>query len=125
MKPQSIILLIIVAIFAVGLGVSFSGSASTYSSFAEAQKNGGTVHIVGTWVNREQSSYDPQTDSFRFFLQDTLGGVSAVLYRDPKPNDFDKAEKIVVIGKYESPEYFTAEKIVMKCPSKYGDTEVK
>lgn len=125
MKPGTIILLIVIAVFTAVLAVSFSGSSSTYTTFSDAKKSGSTVHIVGSWVNREQANYDSGNDAFTFFLQDTLGTIQQVLYRDPKPNDFEKAEKIVVIGKFEEPAIFTAEKIVMKCPSKYGDKEVK
>jgi cytochrome c-type biogenesis protein CcmE len=125
MKSGTIILLVAIAIFTAVLAVSFSGSSSTYTTFSDAKKSGSTVHIVGSWVNREQANYDATQDAFTFFLQDTLGAIQQVLYRDPKPNDFEKAEKIVVIGKFEQPEVFTAEKIVMKCPSKYGDKEVK
>ncbi len=125
MKPGKIIQLLVAALFTVFLAVSFSGNSSSYTTFPDARKSGNTVHIVGTWVNRETASYNPEEDVFSFSLQDTIGNISPVKYHDPKPNDFDKAEKIVVIGKYESPEVFTADKIIMKCPSKYGDKEVK
>ncbi|MBX7242084.1 MAG: cytochrome c maturation protein CcmE [Bacteroidia bacterium] len=125
MKPRSILLLVIIALFTVVLAVSFSGNSSSYTTFGEAKKSGGTVHIVGSWVNRESANYDASRDIFTFSLQDTTGTVSPVSYHDPKPNDFDKAEKIVVIGKFETPDVFTADKIIMKCPSKYGDKEVK
>ena len=39
--------------------------------------------------------------------------------------DFEKAERVVVIGHFETPEVFDAEKIIMKCPSKYGEEEIK
>ncbi len=40
-----------------------------------------------------------------------------------KPQDFDKSEQIVVIGKMNN-EVFEADDILMKCPSKYNDTKV-
>lgn len=125
MKPSSIILLVVIALFTAVLAVSFSGQSSSYTTFTDAKQSGSTVHIVGSWVNREQSAYDTSHDIFTFSLQDTMGVISTVAYHDPKPNDFEKAEKIVVIGKFETPDVFTADKIVMKCPSKYGDKEVK
>ena len=42
-------------------------------------------------------------------------------YWDPKPASFEDAEKIVVEG-YLNGEVFEAEHILMKCPSKYSDT---
>jgi cytochrome c-type biogenesis protein CcmE len=125
MKISSIILLIVVAVFAIGLGASYAGSTSQYATFDEARKSGETVHVVGTWVNRQAAVYEPSQDMFTFFLQDTVGRVQQVVYRDPKPNDFEKAEKILVVGKFDTPGLFSAEKIIMKCPSKYGDNEVK
>lgn len=125
MKLSSIILLIIIALFTVGLAVNFSGNSSTYTTFSEAKKSQERVHIVGKWTKREESSYDPSQDIFTFFLEDTTGTIAKVSYHDPKPMDFEKAERVVVIGHYETPEIFDAEKIVMKCPSKYGEEEIK
>ncbi|RMG29888.1 MAG: cytochrome c maturation protein CcmE [Bacteroidetes bacterium] len=123
MKTTHLILLGIVAIFAVAIGVSFSSTASIYTDFASAKASGKQVHIVGSWVNRDEANYDPQQDLFTFYLQDTLQHVARVLYYDPKPTNFESAEKIVVIGGYKGDD-FVADKIVMKCPSKYEETDI-
>ena len=57
-------------------------------------------------------------------MQDTLNRVELVRYYDPKPTNFEQAEKVVVIGGYEEGA-FVAEKIIMKCPSKYEEEEIK
>lgn len=124
MKPINIAILVGIAIFAVVLGVTFSGSTSTYSNFKEAKQSGGRVHIAGEWVNRENAVYDNGQDIFTFYLKDTLGGVEKVIYHDPKPMNFETAEKVVIIGKYDD-NGFDAEKIIMKCPSKYEKKELK
>ena len=41
-----------------------------------------------------------------------------------KPQDFEKAEQIVIVGHTKN-NVFVADKILMKCPSKYEDKEVK
>jgi cytochrome c-type biogenesis protein CcmE len=41
------------------------------------------------------------------------------------PADFKRSEQVVVIGTYKTKEMFVAEKILMKCPSKYQETDVK
>ncbi|MDX2250351.1 MAG: cytochrome c maturation protein CcmE [Bacteroidia bacterium] len=123
MKPSRIIILVILAVFVVALGINFSETASIYTDFATAEKSGKEVHIVGSWVNREQSEYDSEKDMFTFFMQDTLNQVAKVLYYDPKPINFEQAEKVVVIGAYKN-EAFVADKIVMKCPSKYEPTDI-
>ncbi len=125
MKPTSIILLIFIALFTVGLAVNFSGNSSTYTTFAEAKKSQDRVHIVGKWTRKEESNYDTSNDIFTFYLEDTTGVAAKVAYHDPKPMDFEKAERVVIIGHFETPEIFDAEKIIMKCPSKYGEEEIK
>ena len=61
-------------------------------------------------------------NSFQFFVKDSLNQVELVSYYDPKPSNFDQAEKVVLIGGYQQ-EGFVADQIVTKCPSKYNETE--
>jgi len=123
MKTSHIIVLGFLAIFVVMLGINFSQSASVYTGFDQARATNKQVHIVGKWIKRDQASYDPQRDLFQFYLQDTLNNVELVHYYDPKPTNFEQAEKVVLIGGYEQ-ERFVADKIVMKCPSKYEATDI-
>jgi cytochrome c-type biogenesis protein CcmE len=39
------------------------------------------------------------------------------------PADFTKSEQVVIIGAYQN-ETFVADKILLKCPSKYQEKEV-
>lgn len=123
MKTSHIIVLGFLAIFVVMLGINFSQSASVYTGFDHAKASNRQVHIVGKWIKRDQASYNPQRDLFQFYLQDTLNNVELVHYYDPKPTNFEQAEKVVVIGGYEQ-QRFVADKIVMKCPSKYEATDI-
>jgi cytochrome c-type biogenesis protein CcmE len=123
MKTSHLIVLGLLAIFVVVLGINFSQSASIYTGFGEAKASNRQVHIVGRWINRDQANYNPQRDLFQFYLEDTLNQVELVHYYDPKPTNFEQAEKVVVIGGYEQ-DRFVADKIVMKCPSKYEATDI-
>lgn len=127
MKTSSIVLLVAIA-GVVGLMLYYSkDSFSQYTNFAEARKAAQEVHVVGEWVNREDAQYDANRDLFQFYLRDTTGETQLVHYFDPKPVNFETAEKVVVIGKFprESAQpVFVAEKILMKCPSKYEATEI-
>ncbi|MEM6633292.1 MAG: cytochrome c maturation protein CcmE [Bacteroidota bacterium] len=123
MKPGNIALLVFIAIFMVVLAVNFSQNASIYTDFRTAKESGRKVHIVGEWVNREASEYDSNRDLFTFYMADTTESVELVHYYDPKPNNFDQAEKVVVVGGYDQ-DRFIADKIVMKCPSKYEETTI-
>ena len=129
MKTVNIGLLVGIAI-AVVVGItalSFTGvigGASKYVTFDEAKKAKETVHVVGKWVNREQSHYNSDLDIFQFYMQDSTNSVALVNYHDPKPVNFETAEQIVIEGKYEG-EAFEADRILMKCPSKYNDGKLE
>lgn len=118
MKTTHIIALVGLAVFVVILGLNLSESASIYTDFQTAKLEEKPVHIVGTWVQREAANYDERQDLFRFYLQDTTAHTELVHYYDPKPINFETAEKVVVIGEYRQ-QGFVADKIIMKCPSKY------
>ena len=65
--------------------------------------------------------------NFTFYLIDKEGVERKVYLHKAKPQDFDKSEQIVVIGKMQE-DGFHAKDILTKCPSKYSDaqtTEVK
>lgn len=129
MKKVHIFGLIVIAL-AIGIIVSTYGSASTYSNFSEAEemaKEGETsdVHVVGKLKKDETGQivgmkYDPVMDAnhFEFVLVDTNRVEKRVVYLSSKPQDFDKSEQVVVIGKIKQ-DYFECSKILMKCPSKY------
>ena len=123
MKTSHIIILVALAVFVVALGVNLSGSVSIYTDFATAKQSQEKVHIVGTWVEREQATYDVNQDLFRFAMQDSLDQREWVNFYDPKPINFEQAEKVVIIGGYQG-ERFVADKIVTKCPSKYEPTDI-
>jgi len=129
MKKVHIFGLIVIAI-AIGIIVSTYGNASTYSNFTEAEelaKEGETteIHVVGKLKKDVTGQivgmkYDPVKDvnHFEFMLVDTNKVVKKVVYLSPKPQDFDKSEQVVVIGRMQG-DHFECNKILMKCPSKY------
>lgn len=127
MKRSSLIALIAVAAFMGVLLYSFAGNMSRYTDFASARQTpGDEVHVVAAWVQRDNATYDPSTDTFTFYLQDSLGGVQRAVYADPKPANFEQAEKIVAIGRFLANQPngdFQVEKVLMKCPSKYEGQE--
>ena len=58
-------------------------------------------------------------------LVDNEGVEQEVFYNEPVPADFTRSESVVVIGSYKNDDIFIADKILMKCPSKYQETEVQ
>jgi cytochrome c-type biogenesis protein CcmE len=53
-------------------------------------------------------------------MKDTLGVEKKVILHKGKPQDFDKSEQIVLIGK-SSGSQFEASDILLRCPSKYNN----
>lgn len=118
------IALIGIAIAAI---VSMYGDASTYENFEVAMENPGKeFHVVGVLNREKEKFYNPQEDPnfFTFYMIDEKGKESKVVYHNPEPTDFDRSEKIVIVGKMDG-DHFEASKILLKCPSKYTDNQVK
>ena len=123
MNKGTILLLVAVAVIAGFIGVyyvSMQSESTSYSDFVSAKSSGEEVHIVGNWIRREESYYDPNNDLFHFWMQDTTHNIAQVIYNNPKPNDFETAERVVIQGKYHE-DIFYANSILMKCPSKYNE----
>jgi cytochrome c-type biogenesis protein CcmE len=53
-------------------------------------------------------------------MTDNEGKECKVILNKTKPQDFDKSEQIVIIGKMTGEE-FHASDVLMKCPSKYSN----
>lgn len=107
------------------LGLStFSKSMTPYVSFSEAKTSKRTVQVMGA-LEKGTSRYDIPTKTLHFNLVDPQSkDVIPVTYTDVKPANFEDAVSIVAIGKYGDGG-FRAEKLLVKCPSKYQGEEVE
>jgi cytochrome c-type biogenesis protein CcmE len=121
MKPQSIFLLVALAVLMGLLMSSVFSSTSQYTDLATARKLGEEVHVVGKVDKSRPARYDPERDLFSFFLRDSLQNVAEVHYFNPRPDNFEQADRVVVAGKYTANGVFEARQILMKCPSKYKE----
>lgn len=123
------IVALLVAGAAGALVLSTFKGASRYVNFAEARTLSRTgtpstwIHVVGHLakdstgqVQGIQEAEDHR--SFSFLLEDMAGESEEVRYPHPMPTDFLRAEQVVIIG-YATETYFQAQKILLKCPSKY------
>ncbi|MCU0422690.1 MAG: cytochrome c maturation protein CcmE [Bacteroidia bacterium] len=120
--------IILIALISVAIGAIFStyGDASTYENFKKAAENPDKeYHIVGVLNKNKPREYNPQVDAnlFTFYMIDEAGEEKKVVYRAPEPADFERSEKIVIIGNING-EVFEADKILLKCPSKYNEGEI-
>ncbi len=122
MKKTHILAILVIAI-AIGAIMTTVADSSTYSNFSEAIENPGKeYHVVGQLDKEAELIYDPEVDAnlFSFNMIDNKGDNHLVHFAGSKPQDFERSEQIVLIGKYEN-DAFQASKILMKCPSKYNE----
>jgi len=125
MKKSAIIGLITIAI-SIGILFSLNANTDTYSNFKEATSSQKEEHVMGYWEKSKGMYYDAAKDAnhFAFHMKDEKGEIREVVYNGTKPQDFEKSEKLVLIGKMDGKKFY-ASKILMKCPSKYNDNLVE
>ncbi len=122
MKKTHILLIVIIAV-AIGAILTTLNNTSTYANFTEATKEANEeFHIVGKFVKEKETIYNPQENAnlFTFYMVDNQNVEKKVVLYKSKPQDFERSEQIVLIGKMKGDE-FHASDILMKCPSKYND----
>ena len=121
-------------LYALGTGLllAFAGFAFTsfqqqltpYVGFREAQSMDRTLQVAGGLV-KNSSSYEDGTLLFTITEPET-GETMRVAYRGVKPGNFEDAVSVVAIGRYDSGQrLMAADKLLVKCPSKYQGAEVE
>src|SRR3954471_24950411 len=116
-----------IIVIAVAIGVIFVSlkNTSTYADFSEAIANPDKeYHVVGKLDKSQPQVYEPSVnpDEFLFSMTDNKGTTKMVVLHKSKPQDFEKSEQIVLIGKMNGGN-FHANDILMKCPSKYNEAK--
>jgi cytochrome c-type biogenesis protein CcmE len=122
MKKIHIILLVFIAT-AIAVLISFLQTASTYDTIDTAMaKPGKFVHLMAKLDKSQPVEYDAikNPNFLSFTAVDTLGKSIKVIYNNPKPENFEMSEKLVLQGKYVNG-LFECKTIQTKCPSKYKD----
>jgi cytochrome c-type biogenesis protein CcmE len=132
MKKGHILVIIVMAIVVVII-VSSLGGASSYVTFDQARmmaENGNIkkVHVIGELKKDEQGrvvGIQENSDklSFTFLMIDDNQKEQLVYYNEPIPADFYRSEQVVIVGSYRQ-NVFVADKILLKCPSKYQESEL-
>ncbi|MFL3000607.1 MAG: cytochrome c maturation protein CcmE [Cytophagales bacterium] len=133
MKNSSAIFIVFISVVVIII-ISTFGDASTYVSFNKAKDmyESGSMskfHVVGK-LNKDQNNRilgftnGENMLSFTFEMIDEEGKKENVFYGEPMPPDFLLSEQVVVIGGYENNK-FVANEILLKCPSKYTEEDIK
>jgi len=108
----------------IGFGLTaFQKTLTPYLTFDEARKARGTVQVMGS-LDKQSDRYDTDKQELSFDLMDSNGRRMPVAYRGIKPANFKDAISIVAIGRYEQGR-IEAEKLLVKCPSKYQGAEIE
>ena len=133
MKNTSAISIVFISIIVIII-ISTFGDASTYVTFSKAKdvyESGSLTkfHVVGKLNKDEDNNIEGlmKSDdkmSFTFQMIDEDGMKEKVFYGEPMPPDFLLSEQVVVIGGYEN-NTFVADDILLKCPSKYTEENIK
>jgi cytochrome c-type biogenesis protein CcmE len=108
----------------VGFGLTaFQKTLTPYLSFDEATKSKGVVQVMGA-LDKTSDRYDTSKQELSFDILDPRGHRMPVMYRGIRPGNFKDAISIVAIGRYQGGR-IEAEKLLVKCPSKYQGAEVE
>jgi cytochrome c-type biogenesis protein CcmE len=110
----------IIAFVAFGAG-AFKSNLTPYVSFQQARSTADAVQVAGKLV-QGSDSFDAASSRLMFSIQDEHGDIMRVAYKGLKPGNFNEATQVVAIGRYHGGT-LEAEKLLVKCPSKYQGIE--
>lgn len=118
MNKRKIVIFLIIALLLIVAYLSMKDVLTPYVSFKKAIESGGYVQVIGEHLKSEKTE---QTEKFfKFSVKDKEGTVMKINYKGSKPLNFEQANQVVAIGKYNRTSInFDAEKLLVKCPSKY------
>lgn len=106
--------------------MSFQQNLTPYVSFEQATTSPRLVQVMGG-LQKGSADYSNSEKALTFtLLEQKTAKQLQVRYHGVRPGNFDDAISIVAIGRYdEGTKQFEANKLLVKCPSKYQGAEVK
>jgi cytochrome c-type biogenesis protein CcmE len=116
-RYDKIVLLVLLAVFAVGAFRTISNALTPYVDFAYAAEANRSTQVKGYPLEGTLVLLDD--DSFKFSLEDTSGQVAEVVHTGQLNPQMFEADNIVVVGRFNDEGIFNAQQILVKCPSKY------
>ena len=105
---------------------SFKETLTPYVNYKQAREFDRVVQVAGA-LEKGSSKYVDTQDFLYFTLKDpATSETMRVRYKGLKPANFEDAISIVAIGQFDGDaKEFEANKLLVKCPSKYQGAEVK
>ena len=118
--------LVVVIVVVALIATSFSGSNSEYLTIGEVKALGPdqtqNSRVAGKIVS-DSVEWDTAAFHLAFEIEDETGRLP-ISYNGPKPDMMADAVEAVAIGKYDpASQVFTADELLMKCPSKYEEKQ--
>lgn len=105
----------------VAIGAIFTANASPYVDVEQALTNSGDgLHLLGT-IQQPTVHSNPLEREITFDLVDAKGKTMRVDYHGEAISNIGEATKVVAVGSVKNGE-FMADKLLIKCPSKYEDS---
>jgi len=121
MNKRYVIGIALIAVCGVVGFTAFRGSLTPYVGFAEARQLDRTCQVMGV-IEKEKVQYDLSGGVLNFSIVDDQGHILPVSYRGVKPGNFDQAKSVVCNGRVVNGT-FEADRLLVKCPSKYQGLE--
>lgn len=127
MKKTEIILVLVLAIVAAIIVLTFASSNENVT-FAEAKEHlDDRVKIIGTFDKASGVVYNPLENPNRtvFYITDKSGDKQKIelIHKDGKPMGLEQSESVTLEGKWGNDNQFHADYVLMKCPSKYNEQQ--
>jgi cytochrome c-type biogenesis protein CcmE len=113
----------IVVVFIIWGATAFMKTTIQYVSIAEAKSATHNVQVIGK-IDFDKVNYNEDDSRLEFAIYDdeaeepTTAERMDVVYYGVVPGNFDQATSVVLIGK-PTENSFVADKMLVKCPSKY------
>ncbi len=120
MKTKRLVIFGLAAVLMVaGILLLSDDLVSPYVSFDDAVKKAGScVQVIGK-IDKD-SPVRQSDDGFSFVMKNDSGSLMTVVSHDVKPVNFEHADSVVVLGRFEKEQnFFEADRVLTKCPSKY------
>lgn len=110
----------VVALFAIG--ATYLVNASPYVDIPTAlSSHGDNMHVAGQ-IDKTSLKADYASREIKFTLQDEKQHSMPVSYSGEAIENIGEADKVVAIGGMQNG-VFVSHKLLIKCPSKYGDKQ--
>jgi len=125
-KVWTVVGILLLVGFAGFAFATFRTTLTPYVSFDEARAAQRVVQVAGG-LEKSSTRYDSEAEALFFVLEDAESGAKLpVRYHGLRPANFEDAISIVAIGSWNAAgQEFEAQKLLVKCPSKYQGAEVK